>query len=158
MCSNVDMESTGNCDDVDMEATNRCKGTMLGEDQQVETPPDDLDSEEILVWEKILSDSAVPVKSDFNEPLESKTHEFVGEVTVSLQAEQDTQADTSSGWKAEVSEDFDNDIYSSGTDSDLENWNAESAGYVTDLATVEEIVENSQDDEQKQNYSIEPKK
>ncbi|KAL0583079.1 hypothetical protein ABG067_006994 [Albugo candida] len=119
-------------------------GTILGEKQEVEKPPDDLDSEEKLVSEDILSNSAVPVNSDFNEALESKTHEFVGEVTASLQAEQDTQAATCSDWEVEVREGFDNDIASSRTGSNLENWEAESADHVTDLATVEEIngVEN----------------
>ena len=140
-----------------MESTKSCMGTILGEEQEVEKPPDDLDSEEKLVWEDILSNSVVPVNSDFNEALESKTHEFAREVTADLQAEQNTQADTSSDWEAEVSEVFDNDIASSGTDSDLEDWDAESDGHDTDLATVEEIVDNSQDDEQNHDYFIEPK-
>ena len=123
-----------------MESTKSRKGTISGEDQEVETPPDDLDSEEKLVWEDIMSNTTVPVNSDFNEALESKTHKYVREVTASLQAEQDSQADTSSDWEEEVSEVFDNNIASSKTDSDLEYWDAESAGHVTDLAIVEGIV------------------
>ncbi|KAL0592143.1 hypothetical protein ABG067_000797 [Albugo candida] len=102
-----------------MESTKTCKGTILGEDQEVETPPGDLDSEEKLVWEDILSNSDVPVTCDLNETLESETHEFAREFTRSR------------------------------------NWDAESAGHVTYLATVKGILDSSQDDEQKHNFEPE---
>lgn len=98
----------------------------------VETPSNDLDSEDKLVWEDVLSNSAVPVNDDSNETQESTTNEFVREITASLQAVQDSQADSSSDWDAEDHEVFDKDIASSGTD-------AESGDHVTDLTTVDEI-------------------
>lgn len=97
----------------------------------------------------VLSNSAVYVHSDFNETQESKTNVFIHEVAASLEAEQDTQDDSSSDWDAESSEGFDNDIASSGTDSDLEVWDTALIDHVIDLVTVNDVVDNSNYDEEK---------
>lgn len=124
----------------------------------METPSDNLDSEDKLVWEDILSNRDVPVNDDPNETQKITTNEFIREITASIQFEKDTQAHSSSYWDAEDNEVLNKDIASSGTGSDLEDSDAESADHVTDLTTVHEIVEISPDDEKKyEYYFIDPK-
>lgn len=53
---------------------------------------------------------------------------------------------SSSDWDAEANKVFENDLATSRTDSDLEDWDAQSFGHVTDLDTVNIILGNWRDD------------
>nr|CCA21002.1 copiatype polyprotein putative [Albugo laibachii Nc14] len=160
--SNVDMESEENCDDVYMESAESCKDTISGGDQRVETPSDDLDCEEKLLWEDILSNSVVPEFSDFDkleksnaeEREESQNGEFIRDEVESLPAtaddtsskdDEDEEINADAHDDTSLKEDDDEEI-NEDVDNDLEDWDAESVGHVKDLATVYEDVDSLRDD------------